>query len=309
MHLNYFVLKKRKIELAVISDVHLGTYGCHADELIAYLNSIQPKKLVLNGDIIDIWQFKKRYFPPSHLKVLKKLIGMASKGTEVFYITGNHDEMLRKFTPTSMGNFKILNKLVLNLDGKKAWIFHGDVFDISIQRAKWLAKLGGYGYDLLILINSFINWCLVKMGREKYSLSKRIKNSVKGAVKYINDFENVAAELAIENDYDYVICGHIHQPKKEIFENNQGKTLYLNSGDWVENLTALEYSFKRWRIYQYNHDKLLPFFVDEDLKEMDMNELIASITDTSQIDQIEVHEEESDQLTDDQGPTENSDGM
>ncbi|MEL6976532.1 MAG: metallophosphoesterase, partial [Bacteroidota bacterium] len=105
-------MKKRKIELAVISDVHLGTYGCHADELIAYLNSIQPKKLILNGDIIDIWQFSKRYFPSSHLKVLKKVIGMASKGTEVYYITGNHDEMLRKFSDTSKGNFRIANKLV-----------------------------------------------------------------------------------------------------------------------------------------------------------------------------------------------------
>ena len=234
--------------MAVISDVHLGTYGCHADELIAYLNSIQPKKLVLNGDIIDIWQFSKRFFPGSHLKVLKKVIGMASKGTEVYYITGNHDEMLRKFSDTSMGNFKITNKLVLNLDGKKAWIFHGDVFDISIQNAKWLAKLGGYGYDLLILLNSLVNWCLVKVGRERYSLSKRIKNSVKGAVKYINNFEKTAAELAIENDYDYVICGHIHQPKKEIYENRNGSCVYLNSGDWVENLTALEYSFKSWRI-------------------------------------------------------------
>lgn len=301
-------MKKRKIELAVISDVHLGTYGCHADELIAYLNSIQPKKLILNGDIIDIWQFSKRYFPPSHLKVLKKLIGMASKGTEVHYITGNHDEMLRKFAPTSMGNFKVSNKLVLELDGKKAWIFHGDVFDISIQKAKWVAKLGGYGYDVLILINSLVNWFLLKMGREKYSLSKKIKNSVKGAVKYINDFENVAAELAIENDYDYVICGHIHQPKKEYVETTQGKTMYLNSGDWVENLTALEYSFKRWRIYRYNHDKLSPFFVDEDLKEMDMNELIASITDQSDIDEIEVIEE-PERFLDKQGLAENSDGV
>ncbi len=265
--------------MAVISDVHLGTYGCHADELIAYLNSIQPKKLILNGDIIDIWQFSKRYFPASHLKVLKKIIGMASRGTEVHYITGNHDEMLRKFSDASMGNFKIANKLVLNLDGKKAWIFHGDVFDVSIQNAKWLAKLGSYGYDILILTNSFINWCLAKMGRERYSLSKRIKSSVKGAIKHIHNFEKTAGDLAIENNYDYVVCGHIHQPKKERYENKNGSCIYLNSGDWVENLTALEYSFKRWRIYYYNHDKLSPFFVDEDLKEMDMNELIASITD------------------------------
>ena len=310
MQLNYLRLKKRKIELAIISDVHLGTYGCHADELITYLNSIQPKKLVLNGDIIDIWQFKKRYFPPSHLKVLKKVIGMASKGTEVFYITGNHDEMLRKFAYTSMGNFKIANKLVLNLDGKKAWIFHGDVFDVSIQNAKWLAKLGGYGYDLLILINSLVNWFLNKMGKEKYSLSKKIKNSVKGAVKYINDFEKTAADLAIENGYDYVICGHIHQPKKEVYENKNGKTTYLNSGDWVENLTALEYSFKRWKIYHYNHDKLSPFFMDEDLKEMDMNEIIASITDKNEIGEIEVQTSEDEPRSlDKQGLSQDTDGM
>lgn len=272
------ILKKRKLEVAVISDVHLGTYGCHADELIAYLNSIKPNKLILNGDIIDIWQFSKRYFPPSHLKVLKKIIGMASNGTEVYYITGNHDEMLRKFTDTSMGNFNIVNKLTMTLDNKKAWFFHGDVFDASIQNAKWLAKLGGYGYDLLILINRIINWCLSKLGKEKYSLAKKIKNGVKSAVKYVSDFEKTAADLAIENGYDYVICGHIHQPKKEIYENKNGRCTYLNSGDWVENLTALEYSFKRWKIYRYNYDKLLPFFVDEDLKNMDIQDLIASIT-------------------------------
>ena len=271
-------MKKRKVDVVVISDVHLGTYGCHADELIAYLNSIQPQKLILNGDIIDIWQFSKRYFPPSHLKVLKKIIGMASNGTEVTYITGNHDEMLRKFSDTSIGYVSIVDKLVLDLNGKKNWFFHGDVFDASIQNAKWLAKLGGYGYDMLILINRFINWFLERLGKEKYSLSKRIKNSVKGAVKYINDFEKTAADLAIENGYDYVICGHIHQPKKEVYENKYGQCTYLNSGDWVENLTALEYSFKRWKVYHYNNDKLSPFYVDEDLKELDINQLIASIT-------------------------------
>ncbi|WP_165750246.1 UDP-2,3-diacylglucosamine diphosphatase [Cellulophaga sp. Z1A5H] len=271
-------MKKRKVDVVVISDVHLGTYGCHADELISYLSSIQPKKLILNGDIIDIWQFSKRYFPPSHLKVLKKIIGMASNGVEVTYITGNHDEMLRKFSDTSIGYVSIVDKLVLDLNGKKTWFFHGDVFDASIQNAKWLAKLGGYGYDFLILINRIMNWCLTKMGREKYSLSKRIKNSVKGAIKYINDFEKTAADLAIENGYDYVVCGHIHQPKKELYENKNGQCIYLNSGDWVENLTALEYSFKRWKVYHYNNDKLSPFFADEELKQLDINELIASIT-------------------------------
>lgn len=269
---------KRKLEVAIISDVHLGTYGCHAKELVTYLNSIEPKKLVLNGDIIDVWQFSKRYFPPTHMKVIKKIMDMASNGTEVIYITGNHDEMLRKFSDVTMGNISVVDKKVLELDGKKAWIFHGDVFDVSIQNAKWLARLGGYGYDILILINRFVNWCLERLGKEKYSLSKRIKNSVKSAVKYINDFEQTAAELAIENGFDYVICGHIHQPKMEVIENKYGKTMYLNSGDWVENFTALEYQFKRWKIYNYNHDKLSPFHADEDIKSMTTKELIAAIT-------------------------------
>ena len=269
---------KRKVEVAVISDVHLGTYGCHAKQLITYLNSIDPKHLILNGDIIDIWQFNKRYFPKSHLKVIKKIMDFATEGTKVTYITGNHDEMLRKFTDTTIGNITITNKKVLELDGKKAWFFHGDVFDVSIQNAKWLAKLGGYGYDLLILINRLLNWCLETLGKERYSLSKKIKNSVKGAVKYISDFENVVSDLAIEKGYDYVICGHIHQPKMIIKENKHGKTTYLNSGDWVENFTALEYQFKRWKIYNYNCDKLSAFFADEDIKEMEIKDLIAAIT-------------------------------
>ncbi len=276
--INIALKLKRKVEIAVVSDVHLGTYGCHAKQLLTYLNSIQPKKLILNGDIIDIWQFNKRYFPKSHLKVVKKIMTMASNGVEVIYITGNHDDMLRKFSDTFIGNMSIVDKLVLDLDGKKAWFFHGDVFDASIQNAKWLAKLGGYGYDLLILFNRLINWVLERMGKNKYSLSKRIKNSVKGALKYISDFEEVATDLAIENGYDYVICGHIHQPKMFIRENIHGKTMYLNSGDWIENFTALEYQFKRWKIYNYNHDKLSPFFADEDLKKMDMKDLIAAIT-------------------------------
>lgn len=243
--------KKRKVDTVVISDVHLGTYGCHAKELLSYLSSIKPKTLILNGDIIDIWQFRKSYFPASHLKVLKKIISMSSKGTKVHYLTGNHDELLRKFTDIHLGNFSLQNKLILNLDDKKAWIFHGDVFDASINHAKWLAKLGGWGYDLLILLNRFINWVLARFNKEPYSLSKKIKNSVKSAVKFITNFENVCTELAIENGFDYVICGHIHEPKMERATTKKGSTMYLNSGDWIENLTALEYNNKRWRLYQH----------------------------------------------------------
>lgn len=245
---------KRNVDVVVISDVHLGTYGCQAKELLNYLNSIKPEVLILNGDIVDIWQFRKRYFPKSHLKVIKKIITLASKGTEVIYITGNHDEMLRKFSDTTMGKFRLVDKFLMDLDGKKAWFFHGDIFDSSIQNAKWLAKLGGWGYDLLIVLNQLINWCLIKMGKEKFSLSKKIKNSVKKAVKYINNFEDVAAELAVKNNYDYVICGHIHQPQIREYKDANGSCLYLNSGDWIENLSALEYHEEEWKLVYYQQE-------------------------------------------------------
>ena len=244
-------MKKRKVELVVLSDILLGTYGSHAVELNKYLSSIKPKTLILNGDIIDIWQFRKSYFPSTHLKIIQKIMSLASKGTKVYYITGNHDEMLRKFSEMNLGNISLLDKLVLDLDGKKAWIFHGDIFDASVHHAKWIAKLGGKGYDYLILFNRLINWFLKKLGKEPYSFSKKIKASVKKAVKHISDFEETATDLAIEQKYDYVLCGHIHEPKIILKENNHGSTLYLNSGDWVENLTALEYNNKRWKLYHY----------------------------------------------------------
>ena len=249
--------KKRKLDYVVISDVHLGTYGCKAAELLNYLKSIDPKVLILNGDIIDIWQFNKRYFPKSHMNVIKHITGLLSKGTEVYYITGNHDEMLRKFKGFQLGNFKILNKLVLDIDDKKTWVFHGDVFDVTMKHSKWLAKLGGKGYDLLILINTFINWISKLFGYGKLSLSKKIKNSVKSAVKFINHFEETASDIAIDNNYDYVICGHIHQPEIREIANAKGKTTYLNSGDWIENLTALEYKKKQWTLYEYNKDEIV----------------------------------------------------
>lgn len=255
-------MKKRTVELVVISDVHLGTYGCHAKELLEYLNSIKPKTLILNGDIIDIWNFRKSYFPKAHLKVIKKLLSLSTKGTKVYYLTGNHDEMLRKFSDTHMGNISLLDKIVLELDGKKAWFFHGDVFDSSVHSAKWIAKLGGIGYDYLIMLNRFINWCLNKLGKEPYSLSKKIKGSVKKAVKFISDFETTASDIAIDKNYDFVVCGHIHEPKIIRKSTSKGSTLYLNSGDWIENLTALEYNRKRWKLYE--HQPILEINEEED---------------------------------------------
>ncbi|MGA9327138.1 MAG: UDP-2,3-diacylglucosamine diphosphatase [Salegentibacter sp.] len=260
--------KKRKVELVVISDVHLGTLGCRATELCEYLESIIPEKLVLNGDIIDIWQFRKSYFPPAHLQVIKKILDMSRKGTEVIYITGNHDELLRKFRDTQMGGFSIVDKLVLELDGKKAWFFHGDIFDVSIKNARWLARLGGHSYDLLVMLNRMMNWGLVKMGKKKFSLSRRIKNSVKRAVKCINDFEKTAADLAIKQKYKYVICGHIHQPRMVRKTTKDGTCLYLNSGDWIEHMSALEYHNKRWSLIHYEAEKIASENPQSDLSDI-----------------------------------------
>jgi UDP-2,3-diacylglucosamine pyrophosphatase LpxH len=247
-------ISKRPVDLVVISDIHLGAFGCHARELLQYLRSIQPKMLILNGDIIDIWQFRKRYFPKSHLMVIKHLTGLIAKNTKVIYITGNHDELLRKFVKFNIGSFKLVNKLLLDLDGQKAWIFHGDVFDITMQYSKWLAKFGSFGYDLLIMLNSVFNFILTSLGFEKISFSKKVKQSVKGAISYINKFEETAAGIAISKGYDYVICGHIHQPEIRKISNAQGSVTYLNSGDWVENLSALEYHQGKWRINNFRED-------------------------------------------------------
>ena len=247
-------IKKRQVEIVVISDVHLGTYGCRAKELLHYLKSIKPKIVVLNGDIIDVWQFSKSYWPKSHMKVVKYIMGWVSKGIKTYYITGNHDEMLRRFAGMKFGSLRIVNKLILELpDQQKAWIFHGDVFDVTMQHSKWLAKLGAVGYDMLIIINSIANFISQKVfGKGKISLSKKIKNSVKSAVKFINNFEETAADIGISNQYDYVICGHIHHPENRTITNDHGSIVYLNSGDWIENLSALEFVNGSWNIYRFD---------------------------------------------------------
>ena len=249
-------MAKREVDIVVLSDIHLGTYGCHAKELLQYLKSIKPKAVVLNGDIIDIWQFSKRYWPATHMMVMKHLVGLIAKDIPVYYIPGNHDEMLRKFKDFQLGSLKITNKLSLKIDGSNVWIFHGDVFDVVMQHSKWLAKLGAIGYDTLILINRFVNFISEKLGSGKVSLSKKIKNGVKGAVKFISKFESTVCEIAAENKYKYVICGHIHQPEIRTVVTENGAVIYMNSGDWIENLTSLEYADGKWSIYKYFEDEV-----------------------------------------------------
>lgn len=270
---------KRDVEIVILSDIHLGTYGCHATELVAYLKSVRPKLLILNGDIIDGWAFSKRYFPNSHMAVISEIFRMMQKDTKVIYITGNHDEFLRKYTDLSMGNLFLTDKYLLEIDGKKHWIFHGDIFDHTTKGgAKIIAKIGGIGYDWLILLNRGINWFLEAIGKQKVSLSKKIKNSVKKAVKFIADFEEKAIELAIDNHYEYVICGHIHMPSDREVVTEKGKTHYLNSGDWIENLSWLEYNEGKWSLNFFDETKFKKPEIETYEMSVNMEELIHPTT-------------------------------
>lgn len=274
-------VKKRKVDILILSDIHLGTYGCRARELLVYLKSIKPKVIVLNGDIIDIWQFSKRYWPRSHMKVIRQLLDWIGKGKKTYYIPGNHDEMLRRFAGFKINCFSIVNKLVLELpDNKKAWIFHGDIFDVTMQHSKWMAKLGAVGYNLLILINSVANFISERVfNKGKLSLSKKIKNSVKSAVKFINNFEQTSADIGIMNQYDYVVCGHIHHPEIKQITTAKGAITYLNSGDWIENLSALEYTEGEWRIYRFAEDISYPDITAEKKEDTELsnNQLFAKL--------------------------------
>ncbi len=247
--------RKRPVDVVVISDVHLGTYGARAEELNTYLKSIKPGMLILNGDIIDIWQFRKSFFPAGHMKVVKRIMKLASK-IPVFYITGNHDEALRRYSPATLGKLRLVDRLELTLNGERYWFFHGDVFDASMKHAKWLAKLGGSSYDLLIRLNNVVNWFLVRTGQPRMSFSKRIKQSVKRAVAYIADFEETAATIAIREGFDHVVCGHIHQPQIRRITLPSGSVNYMNSGDWIEHLSALELVDQRWSLYVHGAEQV-----------------------------------------------------
>ena len=243
---------KRVPDIVVISDVHLGTYGCHAKELLQYLKSIKPKTLIINGDFIDIWQFRKRYFPKEHMQVIQRVQIMAAKGTKVYYITGNHDDLLRRYSDFSTGNIHLRDKLILQLKDKRVWIFHGDIFDLSVRYSPLIAKLGGKSYDYLIVLNRFINKVRAAIGWDPMSLAGYLKQRVKHAARFIGDFEQTAIEVAGEQKYDYVICGHIHLPQMRTIQSKGHAVTYMNAGDWVENLTALEYQWGQWSIYKYD---------------------------------------------------------
>ena len=238
----------RRPEISVISDVHLATMASKARQLLKYLKSIQPRMLVLNGDIIDSWRFSRNYFPKAHLKVIRQLVKMIEKGVEVVYITGNHDDVFRRFNNTRLGNFSIVNQLEIKVNGRNVWIFHGDVFDHIIHHSPWLAKFGAAAYGFLTVINQIINAIIRFFGGKDLIIYKSMKDRILKEKKVLSNFELAIANAALHKNAELVICGHTHIPADKVITTEKGNVRYINCGDWVEHFSAAEYTENEWTL-------------------------------------------------------------
>ncbi len=244
----------RKLDISVISDVHLATLASKAKPLLQYLKSIQPQTLVLNGDIIDSWRFSRNYFPKAHLKVIRQLVKMIEKGVQIVYITGNHDDVFRKFNNTRLGNFSIVNQLELNQANQKVWIFHGDVFDHIIHHSPWLAKFGAAAYGLLTVFNKMVNRVLRAFGGADMILYKSMKDRILKEKKVLTNFEKAIGRAALSKNVDLVICGHTHIPVDKTISSENGQVRYINCGDWVEHFSAAECLDGNWSLNYFKSD-------------------------------------------------------
>ena len=227
----------RDVNSVFISDVHLGFSGCSADYVLDFLENIKCRNLYLVGDIVDFWSLRrKRYWPETHTKVLKKILEMAQNGTRVILVPGNHDETLRKYNGLNIGAIEVNDFLVHETpDGRRLLVLHGDQFDSVVRCSPLLAMIGASLYDVLLQLNAWINAARRRMGKEYWSLATYLKNKVKNAVQYIGRFEVAVAKAARREGVDGVICGHIHRAEIRRMED----ITYMNCGDWVESCTAL----------------------------------------------------------------------
>ena len=269
-----------------ISDVHLGTAGCQAKYLLDFLKHNEAGKFYLVGDIIDGWQLRKRwYWPQSHNDVVQKLLRKARKGTEVIFIPGNHDEMARQFFGMNLGDIRIEEEVIhVMADGRRLWITHGDLFDGVMQYAKWLAYVGDTLYTFILWVNRWFNKIRSRMGLNYWSLSQYLKHSVKNAVSFIADFEQIMAREARIRGCDGVVCGHIHKAEIRMIDD----ILYCNDGDWVESLTALvedmngELRIVHWPIILEDKKESLTMNV-----EIEINQTVISMGQSEVINQLE----------------------
>ena len=226
----------QRYKAIIVSDVHLGTDNSKAAEFLEFLNTHHTDILIINGDFVDGWALSRGVrWKSKHTKVISKVLDISRK-VPVVWIRGNHDEFLHDFMHMHLGKLQVEENYILDLgEGKRYFIFHGDILDVFVSKWKWIAKIGGQGYDIALKLNTLYNRWRKWRKLPYYSISKDIKKGVKAAVNYITDFEVTATKLAKQHNCDGVMCGHIHQP-----ENRQiAGVHYLNSGDWVENLTAI----------------------------------------------------------------------
>jgi UDP-2,3-diacylglucosamine pyrophosphatase LpxH len=217
--------------------VHLGSKGCQAERLLDFLKHHEANTVYLVGDIVDGWQLRSGwYWPQSHNDVVQKLLRKARKGTRVVYVPGNHDEFLRDYYGTHFGGIEVAETAIHHgADGKRYLVIHGDLFDLVVTQARWLALLGDKAYELAIVANRLFNAVRRRLGFGYWSLSQWAKLKVKNAVNYIGKFEETLAEEARRHDADGVICGHIHHAAV----HEQFAVRYINCGDWVESCTAI----------------------------------------------------------------------
>lgn len=227
----------RKLRTLWLSDIHLGTSGCQAEQLLDFLRWHECDVLYLVGDIIDGWQLRKSwYWPRTHNDVVQKILRKARKGTRVVLVPGNHDEFARQFIGLSFGGIEVYDEVVhVTADGRRLLVIHGDQFDGVIQHAKWLAHVGDMAYTVILKLNQWFNRARARMGLHYWSLSQYLKHRVKNAVSFICDFEQAVAHEARRRGFQGVVCGHIHRPQIREIEG----VLYCNDGDWVESLSAL----------------------------------------------------------------------
>ncbi len=242
---------KKFYRTIVLSDIHLGTKSSKAKEVLSFLKNHKCDTLILNGDIIDGWQLRKSgKWKKQHSNFFKHIINLVSKlkCDEIIYIRGNHDDFLDEILPFSIGNFSIKRHHIHYGVEKKYFVTHGDIFDNITTKLKWIAKLGDSGYTFLLWLNRHYNRYREKKGLPYYSLSQVVKARVKSAVSFINDYERELTKVARARKCHGIICGHIHQPAIKTLNGIE----YLNSGDWVESLTALvEDESGTWKIIHY----------------------------------------------------------
>jgi len=250
----------RKIDILVLSDLHLGTNQCRAKRLLKYLKSVKPQMLILNGDIIDIWLFNLKKWPKIHTKILVYFFNLLVEDIPIYYLPGNHDDYLKQFSGFKFHNFEIRNELTLNLNGSYTWFMHGDKNDKSITgKRRKIAIKAGKAFDKLVGLNRAINeWENFLGKKEAFNFSKTLKDKTKTAIKKDNDFEQQYINEAALNGVDDLICGHMHRPGIHLLCDMKTKkeVRYLNSGDWTENCTALEYIDGEWKLYQYNNEDI-----------------------------------------------------